>query len=328
MTTNTEALVGRAVVQAPGTCGELAQGMLEGKDFHITCPIDMYATATVEAFHGEGRVLGPADCPKAVRGAQLTLAHLARADVDVRLSLEGSLPRGKGMASSTADVAAAIGATALALGRSLSPDKIASLALQVEPSDGLMFPGIALFDHRRGLISKLLGPAPPLRVLVLDFGGTVDTMAFNTAQRTHPLSSLKGCWPRSVELISEGLRTQDVRLVGEGATMSTLAHGRVTPWPHLPAVISFARQINAVGVSAAHSGTVLGLLLPDDGPLARDAALRAWQHLPGLESLYSRRLVDGGLVPIQVGLGESVRQENVNQLSARRQATPLSKHYD
>ena len=77
------------------------------------------------------------------------------------------------MGSSSADVTATIAATGLALGVELPPETIASIALSVEPSDGVMFPGIALHDHLEGSLVELLGPPPPMEIVALDFGGTV-----------------------------------------------------------------------------------------------------------------------------------------------------------
>ena len=125
---------------APGTCGELAQGMLDGILCMVTCPIDVYSTATVELSPGESGISAPADSPKARRAVSATLDYLGAAGMEARLSLDSRLPRGKGMASSTADVAASITATGAALGRELSPAQVAEIALGVEPSDGVMFP--------------------------------------------------------------------------------------------------------------------------------------------------------------------------------------------
>ena len=36
-------LLGSATVRAPGVCGELAQGMIEGIHFLVTCPVDFYS---------------------------------------------------------------------------------------------------------------------------------------------------------------------------------------------------------------------------------------------------------------------------------------------
>ena len=266
----------------------------------ITCPIDMYSVATVEISPGQGSISGPADSPKAWQAVRATLAYLDENGVDASLCLDSPLPRGKGMASSTADVAAAIVATAIvatasALGRDLSPAQIAQIALGVEPSDGIMFPHIALFDHCTGKVAHTLGPPPPMCVVVLDFGGEVDTAEFNQACRDDVLRRLEPDVTRAVRLIEEGISSGDIARIGRGATLSAVANQQVLFNPHLEAVLEISRRAGAVGVNVAHSGTVIGMLLPDDPELAEQAASLAWEQLPGLESVLRRHIVGGGV---------------------------------
>ena len=35
--------LGSATARAPGVCGELAQGVIEGIHFLVTCPVDFYS---------------------------------------------------------------------------------------------------------------------------------------------------------------------------------------------------------------------------------------------------------------------------------------------
>ena len=285
----------RASAAAPGTCGELAQGLLNGIHCMVTCPIDMYSLATVELSPRDIGVSGPVDCPKARQAVQVTLDCLQKPAMGATLWLESPLPRGKGMASSTADVAAAIVATASALGRGLSPTQIAEIALAVEPSDGIMLPGIALFDHRAGRIALTLGPPPPMRVVILDFGGDVDTGEFNRVDHDDVLKSLEPDMAKAVRHIEDGIRFGDPARIGEGATLSALANQQVLFNPHLEAVLELSEQVGAVGVNVAHSGTVLGMLLRDDPGVTERMADLAWQRLPGLESVLCRRIVGGGV---------------------------------
>ena len=53
------------------------------------------------------------------------------------------------------------------------PVEIARLALAIEPTDGSLFPGVVVFDHRRGAVYEPLGPAPALDIVVLDFGSKI-----------------------------------------------------------------------------------------------------------------------------------------------------------
>ena len=287
--------VRRASASAPGTCGELAQGMLDGVLCMVTCPIDMRSTATVELSPGNGSISAPGDSPKAAQAILATLEYLGESAVDAELSLDSKIPRGKGMASSTADVSSAIVATASALGREISPEEIASIALGIEPSDGVMFPKIVIFDHLRGPSARTLGPPPPMRVAILDFGGEVDTLEFNKAEREDALGSLQPQMAEATSLIERGIRERDPFLVGKGATISSNANQEILFKPRLDSVIEFSREVGAVGVNVAHSGTVIGLLFPDDAALAERAAAIAPHHLDCLESVMQCRLRGGGV---------------------------------
>ena len=269
--------------------------MLDGVICLATCPIDMYSTATVELWPGEGLVTAPADSPKAARAVQATLEYLGATGLDASLVLESNLPRGKGMASSTADASAAIAATASATGRKLTPAEIAGIALSVEPSDGIMFPGIVVFDHRSGSICRPLGQPPPMGVVVLDFGGEVDTLKFNSVERGNALRRQEPRMTEAVSLIEAGLQRRDPSLIGKGATISAVANQEISYNPHLDSALELSRELGAYGVNIAHSGTVIGLLLPDQRSLQERAASLAWEGIDGLEALIPCRLVGGGV---------------------------------
>ena len=252
-------------------------------------------TGTLRRVAPRHPVAGPTNAPKARRSVALTLDFLGRRNLNARLNLESSLPRAKGMASSTADVAAAIGATAAALGTSIGPRQQADLALAVEPSDGVMLPGIALFDHLGGRIAQSLGRPPAMRVLALEFGDEIDTQAFNAVDRRDELRSHAARFREALDLIRAGLAGGDARLIGEGATLSSLANQAVLPKPQLDSVLSLGRAAGAVGVNVAHSGTVLGLLFAEDADRIGWAARKAWTRLPGLVAVHDCRVVGGGV---------------------------------
>ena len=291
-------LPARGVASAPGTCGELAQGMLDGTPVMVTCPIDLFSTATVELSEGRGRVCGPANSPKASRAVVRTLAFLRYTDVDARLRLESPIPRKKGMGSSTADIVAAIGATAAALETHISVRQQAALALGIEPSDGIMLPGIALFDHRGGRIARSMGDPPAMRVLVLEFSGVVDTEEFNAADRGSDMQGQEARFREALDLITAGLERGDDTLIGRGATLSALAHQGVLPKPQLPAVLSLGHAAGAAEVNVAHSGTVVELLFSEDGERVTWASDQARKWLPGLTAVHNHRLIGGGVAQV------------------------------
>ena len=293
--TESKPLIRTSSAAVPGTCGELAQGKLDGVTFLVTCPVDMYSTATVELRNGDGVVAAPQASPKAGQAVELTMAYLGVADKNVSIRLDSRLPRGKGMASSTADVAAAIVATADVLGARLTPRDVAEIALQVEPSDGVMFPGIVLFDHREGKVMEALGVPPPMRVVVLDFGGTVNTVRFNGSDVRSMLKLSEPSLREAVDLIRHGIAESDTEMIGRGSTISARANQAILPKPRLESVIALASKVGAVGVNVAHSGTVVGMLFDDDVARVRSAAVRACEGLSGLKAVHCHRVIGGGV---------------------------------
>lgn len=284
----------RGVARAPASCGELAQGLLGELHVMVTCPIDLYSTATVVLHEGAGQVCGPSDCSKAVRAVALTLERFGVGALDAELHLVSPIPRGKGMASSTADVVASVAATAASLGRASDAELEADIALSVEPSDGTMLPGITLFDHIAGRLRRRLGSPPPIEILVLEFEAGLDTVAFNAIDHTAALRSRSNSFRESLSLIEAGIASADAELIGRGATLSARTYQDVLVKPELPQVVALAEAAGAVGVNVAHSGTVIGLLFDEDAERAEWAASQARSRLRGLREVHRQRLIGGG----------------------------------
>jgi L-threonine kinase len=269
--------------------------MLGDAYFLVTCPIDFFSEVRVTLHHDGPGVEAPSDCPKSAAALSATLAHLERDELGARLSVRSPIPRSKGMGSSSADVAATIAATGLALGAELLPEVVARIAASVEPTDGVMFPGIALVDHREGRILEALGPPPPMEIISLDFGGTVDTVEFNSVDRSSIWRSIGTEVDRALRLVKDGMRRGDPGAIGKGAAISARASQRVSPKPRLPAVLEFAEAVGAVGVNVGHSGTIIGVLLDARGQGGGAVFQRARQAFPDAEAMHRFRLQGGGL---------------------------------
>ncbi|NQW24279.1 MAG: GHMP kinase [SAR202 cluster bacterium] len=292
---NGAVLLGSATVRAPGVCGELAQGVVEGIHFLVTCPIDFYARVKVDIYSDGPGVEAPEDCGKSVAAVRRTLAQLKRAKVRAKLTINNPIPRGKGMGSSSADLAAAIAATGLALGEELSPYQIAQIALSIEPTDGVMMPGIALFDHRAGVIRESLGPPPPMEIVALDLGGTVDTVQFNMVDRFGRWQSVGEQTTEALRLLRKGIADQDPALVGQGASISAEASKIVLAKPRLAEVQEFAKSVGAVGVNVGHSGTIMGVLLDARERRGKSTYHKALEAFPDADAVYHFRLLGGGV---------------------------------
>lgn len=247
-------------VRAPGSCGEFIQGYLDGASFMVTCPINRYSVA--EAREGAPISRLP---QKAEMARKRTLSRLGMSGraIDVRLSSE--IPMGKGMASSTADISAVCMATALACGRTLTPEDIAEIAISIEPSDAIFYDGVVRFDYRKGRLIQKLGQAPAMHILVFDCGGEVDTLVYNSRKDLISLQKEnEGVIRKAVALFERGMQEQNPALIGEAATMSAFANQRLLYKSALEPLYETSRQFGALGIVAAHSGTVLGVIAGED----------------------------------------------------------------
>ena len=296
-------LIGTASASAPGTCGELVQGMIGDVDFLVTCPINQFSHVTVTLLPQvtalENRIRGVDHLPKTRQAVAETLSRLERCagitPLSARVTVANPIPVGKGMGSSSADITAAVWATGQAAGVDLSPETISHIALSVEPTDGVMFPGVALFDHRRGRIAESLGMPPPLEVIVVDRGGQLDTLEFNQTDRTEQWRSLSDATGEALELVREGIRRCDGELVGRGSTISARAGRPADSAELVERAAQFAEDIGAVGINAAHSGTVVGILLDARKRHSKPAMRRAREAFPDAADLQHSRVIGGGV---------------------------------
>ncbi len=283
------------MIKVPGSCGELAQGIFNGRNMLITCPINWYSAVTAK------QAKAPAgdknkNC-KSYAAVELLLKRYGQM-LPVELQIQSDLPRGKGMASSSADIAASCQAVAKLLGKDLGEDEIKDIALAIEPTDGVFFSGIVAFDHIKGGVRQSLGDPPPIRIAVFDFGGEVDTITFNNNLDLTRIKNEKQLdFNEAYELIKEGLVSANPVLIGKGATISALANQKILPKPQLEKMIIEGNKYGALGVNVAHSGTVAGVLFDKSMLFEYDECVQAvLSACKNVNYLGAADMVPGGII--------------------------------
>jgi L-threonine kinase len=264
------------VGSAPGTCGELVQGVLRDHAFMITFPVDIRATAYVVASPLPGVDVWPPHKVKARLGVEKMLARLGFDGPGIRVGLASPIPEGKGFASSSADVVAACRALADHLGVVVSDQELCSVAAEIEPTDAVMFEHPVVFDFQTGRV--LHDPGRRLRVLalVIDLGGTVPTKEFARVPYTPKERDLLRV---AHDLALQGIEAGDLGALGEAATISARVNQRRHHKPRLERLIALAHAHGGHGVSVAHTGTVVALLF-DEAERVRGAAAAVAELLP------------------------------------------------
>ncbi len=247
----------------PAHFGELMQGAVPDGRVLVSLPCPLFRSeATFQPSIERGVRIRPAEKVKARRAAETLLSELDTAWLGGSLSINSNVPASRGLGSSTADCVAALRAVASALGATLAAETVARIVVSAESAaDSTMFPSAVLFLYREGRVLDDLGAElPALEVLGFDTNPSslgVDTLAHPqpqyNARDLNRFAELAG-------LTRQAVTAQDVRRAGYVATACARVNQRFLPKPRFDDLEQIATETGALGVIAAHSGTVAGLL--------------------------------------------------------------------
>ncbi|MDU1247097.1 MAG: GHMP kinase [Veillonella sp.] len=289
-------------VRAPGTCGEFLQGSIDGQSFLVTCPINRYSYAlsnVIQPFSKEFCALQPKSA-QARKLVQELVQQKNKNQICPPVYVRSDILQGKGMASSSADISVTAMATALAMDYDLSLKELEQICLSVEPTDASFYQGVTQFDYIKGTISKPLGMCPPLKILVFDEGGSIDTVSFNKqADLQNKILEKESIIQESFDLFKQGLITHDIKLIGQAATLSAFGNQRILYKPNLYDFHDVGNSYNSVGTIIAHSGTIMGLLFPVDYGRIDDCKNEILRKLPQLSYVDTVETTNEGLTYIK-----------------------------
>ena len=289
-------------VRAPGTCGEFLQGSIDGQSFLVTCPINRYSYAlsnVIQPFSKEFCALQPKSA-QARKLVQELVQEKKKNQICPPVYVRSDILQGKGMASSSADISVTAMATALAMDYDLSLKELEQICLSVEPTDASFYQGVTQFDYIKGTISKPLGMCPPLKILVFDEGGSIDTVSFNKqADLQNKILEKESIIQESFDLFKQGLTTHDINLIGQAATLSAFGNQRILYKPNLYDFHDVGNSYNSVGTIIAHSGTIMGLLFPVDYGRINDCKNEILRKLPQLTYVDTVETTNEGLTYIK-----------------------------
>lgn len=281
--------------RCPASCGELIQGWIAGGEKLISCPIDWYSEVEVSegAAALDERSLSRRMLSKVIKH----FGYLPGDLPPLRIECRSTIPIAKGLASSTADIAATAVATARLLRQTLDETTLARLCLQLEPTDSTIFRDLTLFDHHHGECRIPYPWLPTLGILILESRQTLTTAAFHRHIGVDRLLCQAKQLDRSWRLFQSACRRQSRRRLGEATTLSAIASNHYLPKPAFEAILRLVEQHDLYGINVAHSGTVVGLLVDPHrhDPRHLLASLDAGGILPFYPRQHMHYLVAGGV---------------------------------
>ncbi len=116
------------------------------------------------------------------KSLRLAEALLRRYELPLRgeLTLESEIPRGKGLASSTADLVATVSRdrelSSVAAGDARCWRRFCGRS---SPAMGVMHESVVAYQHREARLLERLGAVPALALVAVDEGGEVETLEHN-----------------------------------------------------------------------------------------------------------------------------------------------------
>ncbi|MFP5407642.1 MAG: GHMP kinase, partial [Gammaproteobacteria bacterium] len=142
----------------------------------------------------------------------------------------------------------------------LNPELFARLVTEIEPSDCVHFRGIAHVNHLTGRLYESLPAPTSISVLVVDCGGEIDTIGFDRKKARALYRKNQPYLKRALHTLKRGLHEGDPFAVAEGATASARLNQQIHFKPQFDELLARMRELGALGVNCAHSGTVLGVM--------------------------------------------------------------------
>ena len=281
------------VIKVPGSCGELVQGTLNGESFLVTCPIDRYTTVRIsDSLSGCYGLKS-----KASQALLYTLARFKCKKMPFGISLESELPIGKGMASSSADIAAVMLGVSAALGKCFTAEEVLAQAAAIDPTDGVFCKDIVSLNYLTGKILTKYNYVPPLKIAIFDSGGEINTEFFHARADLSKLNAAnEGYILRAINLLAAGMRSGDEVKIAKAATYSAKVNQNIIYKEHLADLWQINKDCGALGVNVAHSGTVAGVLWSSktDEKYIKQAVSKVSKALSNWQFAGLAKLISGG----------------------------------
>ena len=245
----------------PASCCEFVQGILDNEEYLSSYAIDMFSIASLEE-KKEDINLGSKKSRKAIEKVFEKFNIPIEESKNISLDLKSNIPIGKGMASSTADIGATIKATLSILNKKLNDEEISLIASEIEPTDSIILYKNSIFNPINGSVKKYLSSFDNGRVIILEPKEILETKIIRSNPNYLNIKlENKSIIKKSFNLLEKGLENNDLKLIGEACTLSSLANENIHKKPYLNEIIEISQNMNAYGVNIAHSGTVIGILI-------------------------------------------------------------------
>ncbi len=245
-----------ALTYYPGSIGEIIQGNYKGIDILMSCPINLFTKV---------RVFECNSVKKGLNGKSIMLLenllkkwnleeYINKLDIEI----QSNIPKGKGFASSTADLCGTYHSLIKLFNREFHEEELIRECIKIEPTDSIIFNKMTIFDYKKGIFKDSVGDYLEFYLLVFEGQNTVNTVEFNKKVSV-PLSSIDDI----IDDLKDGVRQKDIKKIAEVSTESIIRNQNRLKYDILWDIIRLKDITGGLGIVGAHSGDLMAVIYDD-----------------------------------------------------------------
>ena len=268
----------------PGSIGEVIQGRVKGIDTILSCPVNLFTNVRIYECKNPFK---KTFYPKSSQFLANVLKNWGYTDCIETLDIEicSDIPKGKGFASSTADLCGIYNCLIQLFHRKHDEDEIAAECIKVEPTDSIIFKNMTFFDYKTGAYKEQIGSYMEFYLLVFEGNRTVDTIEFNK-KSIQPLSQIDDL----AELTRHGVKKRSLDHIAKASTESIIRNQHRLRYDLLSEALRLKDVTGGLGIMGAHSGDALAIIY-DDIKLMERAFVNA-PHFKGYKAYKLRTITE------------------------------------
>ncbi|MFF7456489.1 hypothetical protein [Kitasatospora sp. NPDC008115] len=272
-----------------GTLGELYQGPLHAgprPDIAVVSfPVDRHSWV-----HFTPGTDPPDPLPlgaKAATAARLFLERFGLTLPPGRWCVHSELTIGVGMASSTADIVATLRCLFRIFALPYDTGVVLAVLREIERADSVFLDEFALHLSGRHRVVRRLGTGIGFHTAYITEPGTVDTAAVTDLLLGHYRRHGEE-YRRCLTDLLTGFAAGDPAAVARTATASAALSQLVLPKGTFDALLAHREEFGADGIFVAHTGCLIGYLLPERPDAALKSDLSAFFHSLGHQCSFAQ----------------------------------------
>ncbi len=255
------------VSKYPGSLGEIFQGNMKDRDLLLSFPCDIYTEVTLKEEKTKDLDKNNSKCYEFLKNT-LKIWGYERFYEDFTINIKSDIPRGKGFASSTADICALYNSLLKCFNKEFSEEELITLAVSIEPTDSIIFEKATLFQYKDGKLSLELGNYMEFYVMVYEGKRLINTIDFNKRS----IGSLAKLDYLEKDLV-EAFNKKSLRELAKISTHSIIKNEGRLHYSILNDVIKICEDTKGLGIIGAHSGDILGVIYEDEKSLKKNLDL-------------------------------------------------------